>query len=54
MATALVVVQPFASYAVGDRITDPDTVAALVRSHDYNVVKITVPDPAPAPSPAKS
>ena len=53
MAIALVVVQPFASYAKGDRITDPGVVADLLLDHHHRVVKITVEDqsedrPAPA------
>lgn len=47
MATHLVVVQPFASYAKGDRITDAETVTKLLVDHHHRVMKINVEDPAP-------
>ena len=34
----LTVTMPFSDYARGDRITDPDTVAALIKSHPSHVV----------------
>lgn len=52
MATALIVVQPFASYERGDRITDPKIVADVLLHHHHRVNRITVEDPAPAPAPA--
>lgn len=47
---ALVVVQPFAGHAKGDRITDPDTIAKVLADHDNRVLKIEIPD-APASEP---
>jgi len=47
MAIALVVTQPFADYAKGDRITDPATVQRLLDEHHTRVVKVADPD-APA------
>jgi len=39
----LVVKLPFADYQVGDEITDPDTVAAIVASEQqHNVIKVNV------------
>lgn len=52
MALALVVTQPFADYALGDRITDPETVKKILDDHSQRVVKINLPDAAPAPTPA--
>ena len=48
----LIVVEPFADYVPGDRITDQDTVSKL-KDHG-GVVRVSVPDaepsePAPAP-----
>jgi hypothetical protein len=44
METALVVMQPFASYAKGDRITDPSKVTEILQDHPHRVIKISVPD----------
>lgn len=53
MAIALVVTQPFGSYAKGDRITDTEAVQQVLRDHHVRVVKIHAPDPTPpAASPA--
>jgi hypothetical protein len=49
MATALVVTQPFADYAIGDRITDLKAVTDILANHHNRVVRIEVPDP-PAPA----
>jgi hypothetical protein len=35
----LTVKMPFGDYARGDRITDPETVAAVLESHPHHVVK---------------
>lgn len=51
---ALVVVQPFASYAKGDQITDPNTVNDLLKDHPHHVVKVAVPDPDPPAKAARS
>jgi hypothetical protein len=52
MAIALVVAQPFGSYNIGDKITDPADVKSLLESHNaLRVRKINVQD---APAPAKS
>lgn len=48
MAIALVVTQPFAEYAKGDRITDPNTVKAILEHHHHRVVKIVSEDAKPA------
>jgi hypothetical protein len=45
METALVVTQPFATYAKGDRITDPAAVAATLQDHPHRVIRISVPEP---------
>lgn len=59
----LVVTSPFATLATGDRITDPDTIqAVLVSANARNVVKVATqvvsePDalePAPAAQPAET
>jgi hypothetical protein len=44
MSTALVVVQPFADYAKGDRITDAEKVQQVLRDQPTKVNKIVVPD----------
>lgn len=48
MSIALIVTQPFASYARGDRITDHDTVQKVLADHPHSVVKTEVKDEAPA------
>lgn len=45
----LVVTRPFGDYAVGQRITDPETVADVLAEHHASVVKVAAqPQPAPA------
>ena len=45
----LIVVEPFADYVPGDRITDPDAIGKL--ENNGSVVRVSVPDAAPnAPS----
>jgi len=43
MNTVLVVVQPFADYQKGDRITDTKTMAAVLKDHEHRVVQIQAP-----------
>jgi hypothetical protein len=45
----LVVKEPFATYKRGDVITDPDTVAAVLKTNPHSVVK-TLADPPPPPA----
>jgi hypothetical protein len=52
MSIELVVTQPFADYARGNRITDPAKIAAVLLHHEHRVVKVAVPDAPPAPPPA--
>ena len=40
MAVILVVVEPFADYAKGDRITDPDKINSVLENQSNRVVKI--------------
>lgn len=42
MAIALVVIEPFADYVKGDRITDRDKVKELMETHRHHVVPISV------------
>jgi len=42
----LIVVQPFADYAKGDRIEDPEIVASILASaNSSHVVKVAAPKP---------
>lgn len=45
MAIHLIVSQPFADYARGDRITDPALVQKLLLDNAHRVVKINADDP---------
>lgn len=40
MSTELVVVQPWADYAKGDRITDTKAVEAALKDHPHRVVQV--------------
>lgn len=44
MPIHLVVAQPFANYAKGDRITDAETVRKLLIEHSHRVVKVNGAD----------
>lgn len=44
----LIVTQAFADYAKGERITDPELVDVLFRSHRGHVVPVNQPDLAPS------
>lgn len=46
MKTILVVTQPFADYARGDHITDPEAVAKALVDHGHHVVKAKHPGEA--------
>jgi len=56
VAIQLVVKHPFATYNIGDHITDPDQVARWQTSHPEFVVRKDLPETvveiAPAPAPA--
>ena len=48
MDTTLVVVRPFGPHAIGDRITVPEDVAAMLASpHADHVVAVRAPTPDP-------
>lgn len=47
MATHLVVTDPFADYAKGDRITDPDKIKTALELQPNRVVRINVDDTPP-------
>jgi hypothetical protein len=49
MTYHLSVTQAFGDYARGDRITDPDTVAAVFESHPQNVVRVVAPEAVALP-----
>lgn len=53
MATQLVVTHPFGEYAIGDRITDAETIAKVTESHPSHVVR-TVADDTPPAAPAST
>ncbi len=46
---ALTVTQSFASYAVGDTITDRDAMKQARETNPASVVAVTLPDPDKAP-----
>ena len=49
MQTNLVVVRPFGPHAVGDRISEPEVVAAILASdHASAVVAVSTSAPTPA------
>lgn len=48
---ALVVTEPFASYAKGEQITAPDKIEAALASNPHFVVGVEIADPAPQPQP---
>lgn len=50
---ALVVVQPFADHAKGDRITDPATIQKILVDHGNRVLKIEIPDAPTTPPPSR-
>ena len=58
MARKLIVTHAFGDRQVGDEITDPSEVSAVLETHRHAVVPVEVDDPppravaAPAPSPA--
>jgi hypothetical protein len=52
MAFVLVVTQPFADYAKGDRITDADTIDKVLVHNHHHVVKVSAPDAQSAPDEA--
>ena len=51
MAERLLVTEPFADYAFGDRITDPKQIKRALASHPSFVVREAVPDPEPQATP---
>ena len=48
---ALIVTEPFASYAKGEQITAPDQIEAALASNPHFVVAVNLPDPDPGPAP---
>ena len=50
MAVQLVVKHPFATYGIGDRITDPSLVAKFNASHPAFVVKTALEESAESPA----
>lgn len=46
---ALIVTEPFAGYAKGEQISDPEKMKAALAGNASSVVAINVPEPEPAP-----
>jgi len=50
----LIVTEPFAGYAKGDKIIDADKIDEALSSNPNSVVAINLPDPAPSKSASSS
>jgi hypothetical protein len=50
---ALIVTEPFASYAKGDQITAPDKIEAAQASNPHSVVAVELPEPEPVKAPTR-